>query len=271
MSTSSSVLQNRIAIVTGASAGIGMAIARDLVAHGSCVVLNARRPEPLHALAKELGESKAAVVAGDAADVGTITAMLDMARARFGAATTPGGPPRDADLVVVNAGRGLNGSVMTSDVSQWETMIRTNLLGAALLIREAGLRMMAATAGREGPAVLDRPRDLIVIGSTVGRNVSPFSSMYGSTKFGVHGLVEGARREIGPRGVRVSLVAPGFVKSEFQGVAGYDPKWVGAMFDRIGPALVPEDVARVVTFIASQPAGVHVNDVMLRPTRQDYP
>ena len=73
------------------------------------------------------------------------------------------------------------------------------------------------------------------------------------------------------RGVRVSLVEPGVVKSEFQDVAGYDPVSFGAFMDSISPVLAPEDVARVVLFIVSQPAGVHVNDVMVRPTRQDYP
>ena len=95
--------------------------------------------------------------------------------------------------------------------------------------------------------------------------------MYGSTKFGVHGLTEGARRELGPKGIRVSLIEPGFVKSEFQGVAGYDPRWVDGVFEKFGPVLAGADIARVVSFIASQPPHVHVNDVMLRPTRQDYP
>ncbi|MFO0836769.1 MAG: SDR family oxidoreductase [Phycisphaerales bacterium] len=258
-------LNGRVAIVTGASAGIGAGVARDLAAQGAAVVLNARREGPLKELAATLPAGKSAVVAGDASDDRVINAMLDAARDRFGSGT------READLVVINAGRGLNGSVMTSDTAQWEEMIRTNLLGAAKLIRQAGLRMLRASEGKSGADLVRAPRDMVVLGSTVGRNVSPFSSMYGSTKFGVHGLVEGARRELGPKGIRVTLIAPGFVKSEFQGVAGYDPAWVQQTFDRIGPVLVPEDVARVVTFVASQPAQVHVNDVMLRPTRQDYP
>lgn len=257
-------LSGRIAVVTGASAGIGLAVATDLVAHGAKVVINARRAEPLTALRSTLGEDNAAVVVGDAASPAVIEAMLSAARDRLGRG-------READLVVINAGRGLNGSVMTSDTSQWEQMIRTNLLGAALLIREAGTRMLRQSEGKTGPAVVGSPRDIVVLGSTVGRNVSPFSSMYGSTKFGVHGLVEGARRELGPKGVRVSVIAPGFVKSEFQGVAGYDPKWVEGVFEKFGPVLGPEDIARTITFIASQPAAVHINEVMIRSTRQDYP
>lgn len=239
-----------------------MAAAHALAASGACLVLNARRAERLDAIAREIGPDRVATVAGDCADPAVIARMLDAARERFG---------READLVVINAGRGLNGSVMTSDTSQWEEMVRTNLLGAAHLIREAGTRMLRASEGKQGPAVLTIPRDIIILGSTVGRNVSPFSSMYGSTKFGLHGLAEGARRELGPRGIRVSLIEPGFVVSEFQNVAGYDPKWVEGVFERIGPPLTPDDVARCIAFIAHQPAGVHVADILIRPTRQDYP
>lgn len=267
----SASLAGRIALVTGASAGIGRSIARHLVARGAGVVLNARRAEKLDEFRRELTEefpgAALATLAGDAADERIIAAGLDAARRELG------GGVREADLIVVNAGRGLNGSVVTSDTSQWEEMIRTNLLGAALLIRHAALRMIAQidSDAARGESWEKHPRDILVIGSTVGRNVSPFSSMYGSTKFGVHGLTEGARRELGPRGVRVSLFEPGFVVSEFQGVAGYDPAWVKGVWDRIGPVLSPDDVARSVAFVAEQPASVHVSDVMIRPTRQDYP
>ncbi|MCC6677381.1 MAG: SDR family oxidoreductase [Phycisphaerales bacterium] len=264
----STLLKNRIAVVTGASAGIGEAIAREIVSHGGPTVLNARREARLHELIGELGPEDITAVAGDASSESVIERMLDVARHTFGAGH------RDADLVVVNAGRGLNGSVMTSDTAQWEEMVRTNLLGAARLIRAAGLRMLKVVPDAEinqKGAWLKSPRDIIVIGSTVGRNVSPFSSMYGATKFGVHGLVEGARRELGPKGIRVTLIEPAFVRSEFQGVAGYDPKWIEGVWERIGPVLEPADIARMVSFIAGQPAGVHVSDILVRPTRQDYP
>ena len=185
--------------------------------------------------------------------------MLDRARDHFG---------READLVVVNAGRGLSGSVLTSDPGQWEEMIRTNLLGAAHLMRAAAGRMLADL---EGADWRERARDIVVIGSNVGRHISPFSSMYGSTKFAVNSLAEALRREVGPRGIRVTLIEPGFVKSEFQGVAGYDPDWFEGVLEKIGPVLEPEDVARAVGFVTSQPAHVHVSDVLVRPTRQEYP
>lgn len=258
-------LKDRVAVVTGATAGIGEAIARDLLDKGACVVVNGRREAKLRDLVAQYGKEDIAAVAGDAADDAVIARMLDAGKQMLGH------PGREADIIVINAGRGLNGSVFTSDTSEWEEMIRTNLLGAARLLRAAGSRMLAEIGDRKGPDALDRPRDIVVLGSTVGRNVSPFSSMYGSTKFGVHGLVEGARRELGPRGIRVTLIEPGFVESEFQGVAGYNPAWFAQVKERIGPVLTPLDVAELVTWIVSRPARVHVADALIRPTRQDYP
>lgn len=257
-------LDGRIAVITGASAGIGQAIAQALVREGARVVINARREERLSAVWRTLGGNDRAVcVPGDAADPHIIAAMLDAARDRFGAGV------READLVIVNAGRGLRGGVHDSDAAQWEEMIRTNLTGAAALMREAARRM-----GREGTPPADwlrRPRDIVVLGSTVGRHVSPFSSMYGATKAAVHMLAESLRRAMAPHGVRVSLIEPGVVRSEFQSVAGYDPESFGRFMDSIAPVLTPEDVARLVIFITSQPPAVHICDAVVRPTRQEYP
>ncbi len=260
-------LQNRISIVTGASAGIGEAIARELVAQGSTVVLNARRKDKLDLLLGEFGVEDCATVVGDCADDDVVAAMFHAAREQFGGAT------READLVVVNAGRGLNGSVVTSDMSEWEAMVRTNLLGAAKLIRAAAQRMLAEIEhdASRGIKWTSRCRDIVVLGSTVGRHISPFSSMYGATKFAVNSLAEAARRELGPKGIRVTLIEPGFVVSEFQGVAGYTDEWIKGVFEKIGPVLDPQDVANVVTAVTSQPAHVHWGDVVLRGTRQDYP
>ena len=255
-------LDGRIAVVTGASAGIGLAVAEELFSLGARVVINARRKDKLALIASKIDPTGrgVAAVAGDASESATIAALL-------GAAQKLGG---GANLVIVNAGRGLKGSVTDSDDSQWEEMIRTNVLGAARLIREAG-NAMALQATAHGNQWLTNACDLIVIGSVVGKHVSPFSSMYGGTKFAVAGMVEGVRRELGPKGVRVTLIEPGFVTSEFQGVAGYDPKWYDGVVERIGPVLLPQDVARVIGFVAQQPSHVHMSNVLVRPTRQDYP
>jgi len=261
-------LHDRIVLVTGASSGIGEAVARAAAAGGARLVLNARRGERLDALARELTEDssgdRAVCVAGDAADDDVIRAMFDTPLAKFG---------KEPDAVIVNAGRGLKGSVLDSDITQWESMVRTNLIGAAKLMREAARRMIARLDASQsgGESWVNTPRDIVCLGSVVGRHISPFSSMYGSTKFGVHSLGEALRREVGPKGIRVSVIEPAIVRSEFQEVAGYDAAGFGAFMEKIGPVLEPSDVGQLIASILTLPARVNIADVVIRPTRQDYP
>ena len=261
-------LEARTALITGASAGIGHQTAVHLADLGARVILNARREQRLLDLAQQLddqyplsdGSPRAFVLPGDAAD----QSVIDAALAPDGRSGRP-----VPDLVVVNAGRGLAGSVLTSDRDQWDEMIRTNYLGAAALIRSAGNALATLQEKREWPR--GGAADIVIVGSTVGRHISPFSSMYGSTKAAVHALAESARRELAPKGVRVSLVEPGIVRTEFQGVAGYDERSFGEKMESIAPVLTPADIARAIGFIVSQPPGVSVSDLVVRPTKQDYP
>jgi len=262
-----SSLSGRVALITGASAGIGQAVALDLASKGAAIVLNARRAERIDELAQRItdqfgmidGKARAICVPGDASDDSTIDAMLAASQDHFGIVS---------DLIIANAGRGLDGSVMTSDTEQWESMLKTNILGVARLIRKAGTQLLDLQANREWT---EHPADIVILGSTVGRHISPFSSMYGCTKFAVNSLAEAARRELGPSGIRVSLIEPAIVKSEFQEKAGYDPDAFDKVMDKFAPVLVPEDIAISIGFIVTQPASVHVCDVVIRPTRQDYP
>jgi NADP-dependent 3-hydroxy acid dehydrogenase YdfG len=247
----------RVAIVTGATSGIGEATARHFVSNGYAVIGNGRSADKLDALEGELGSNFAGVV-GDAAEQEVIEAMFDTARNRFG---------RAADLVVANAGRGLGGAVTEVDVAEFEQVARLNVVGVLGLAQQAARSMVEAQAER----FPHKPADIVMIGSVVGRNISPFSAVYGSTKFAVHALAEGLRREVGPKGVRVTLVEPGIVVSGFQDAAGYGDDLVQAFEDNYGPMLYGEDVARAVGFVVSQPPHVHINEIMVRPTRQDYP
>ena len=248
---------SRVAIVTGASSGIGEATARKFVASGFGVIGNARNEKKLHAMEQELGSAFCGV-AGDAGDVAVLDSLFAAAMERFG---------RTADIVVANAGRGLGGSVKDADLSRFEDILRLNVAGVLALLQKAAIRMVDG----QQTGFPKRAADIVVIGSVVGRHISPFSAVYGSTKFAVHGLAEGLRREVGPRGVRVTLVEPGIVVSGFQDAAGYDDAQVQRFNDNFGPLLHGEDIANSIHFVVSQPPHVHVSDIMVRPTRQDYP
>ncbi|HTZ00022.1 MAG TPA: SDR family oxidoreductase [Rhodocyclaceae bacterium] len=247
----------RVAIVTGTTSGIGEAIARRLAATGFAVVGNGRQADRLAELEKEMGAAFCGV-AGDAADADVIARLFETARARFG---------QPAGIVVANAGRGLGGSVKDADLAQFEDMLRINLSGALTLLQRAAQEMVA---GQQG-VYPHRAADIVVIGSVVGRHVSPFSAVYGASKFALHSLAEGLRREVGPKGVRVSLVEPGIVVSGFQAVAGYSDEMTRMFDERFGPLLIGDDIADAVHFIVTQPPHVHISDIVVRPTRQDYP
>ncbi|MGD9947481.1 MAG: SDR family oxidoreductase [Desulfobulbus sp.] len=248
-------LVGKTAIVTGASAGIGRATALALAGEGAAVVLQARRRERLEALAEEIraGGGLALVVDGDAGEVVDIDRMLAATLA-----WDQGG--NKYDIVVVNAGRGLAGGLLTSDESQWGKLYRINVLGAAHLMRRAGQYLMERGSG-----------DIVAVSSVVGRNISPVSGFYGSSKFAVSGIAEGLRREVCGHGVRVSTVMPGIVVSEFQEVAGYGAGNFDKFAAQFGKLLEPTDLAEGIRWLLSLPAHVHVNEIMIRPTGQSYP
>jgi NADP-dependent 3-hydroxy acid dehydrogenase YdfG len=248
---------SRIAIVTGVTSGIGEATARKFIASGYGVVGNARTAEKLRALERELGTAFCGV-AGDATDSALLERLFASAIERFG---------RAADIVVANAGRGLGGSVKDADLSKFEDMLKLNVTGTLTLLQKAARKM----ADEQKPNYPERAADIVIIGSVVGRHISPFSAVYGATKFAVHALAEGLRREVGPKGIRVSVVEPGIVISGFQDAAGYSDDMVHTFEDRFGPLLHGADVANAIHYIVTQPPHVHISDIMVRPTRQDYP
>jgi NADP-dependent 3-hydroxy acid dehydrogenase YdfG len=247
----------RIAIVTGATSGIGEATARKLVAAGFGVVGNGRNAGKLAALEQEIGAAFCGV-AGDAADLAVIEQLFAAAGTHFGKA---------ADIVIANAGRGLGGSVKDADLAQFDEVLKINVTGTLALLQKAAQAMVDGQQRLYPQAAAD----IVIVGSVVGRNISPFSAVYGASKFAVHALAEGLRREVGPKGIRVSLVEPGIVLSGFQVGAGYSDAMVDNFEERFGPLLVGEDVANAILFVVSQPPHVHISDITVRPTRQDYP
>jgi NADP-dependent 3-hydroxy acid dehydrogenase YdfG len=248
-------LSGKTALVTGASSGIGRAVALTLARDGAAVVVSARRKERLDEVAAEIAGlgGAALAVAGDAGLPGDIDALLEKTLA-----WAEGG--RKLDIVVVNAGRGLAGGMLGSDESQWQALFQTNALGAAQLMRRAGLHMVQQKSG-----------DIVVVSSVVGRNISPFSGFYGSSKFAVGAMAEALRQEVCSKGVRVSTVMPGIVVSEFQQVAGYNAENFGKSIAHFGKLLEPQAVADGVAWLLALPPHVNVSEIMIRPTGQNYP
>lgn len=247
----------RIAIVTGTTSGIGEATMRKFVAAGFGVVGNGRNAEKLAVLENEIGPAFCSV-AGNAADNTILEQLYALANDHFG---------KEADIVVANAGRGLGGSVKDADLTQFEDVLRINVRGALALIQKAAQKMVDIQQNTYPKSAAD----IVIIGSVVGRHISPFSAVYGATKFAVHALAEGLRRELGPKGVRVSLVEPGAVLSGFQAAAGYSDEMVDSFHEKFGPLLIGDDIANAVLHIVTQPPHVHISDIVVRPTRQDYP
>lgn len=249
--------QKRIAIVTGATSGIGEATVRKFVEAGCNVVGNGRTAEKLTALEEELGDGFCGV-AGDAADETLLESLFEKAIEQYGA---------EADIVVANAGRGLGGSVRDSDLAQFQDLLNINVTGTLLFIQKAAQRMVKLQ--EEG--FPRKAADILIVGSVVGKHISPFSAVYGATKFAVHALAEALRRDVGPRGVRVTLVQPGIVISGFQAGAGYSDGLVDNFQEKFGPLPSCEDIANAMHFVVSQPPHVNVSEMVVRATRQDYP
>ncbi len=254
--------QERIAIVTGASAGIGRAIAESLCRNGTHVVANARGEARLAAVHAELERTQATgsfvPVTGDITHADTLARLFDTCSDRF--ETSP-------DIFVVNAGHGLPGSLLGSDEELWDAMFQTDTVSALRQMRAAAAVMRERSRAAKTPV----RQDIVVIGSVVGRNISPVNPVYGAAKFALHSAAEALRREVAPDWIRVTVVAPGAVRTEFQTVAKYDMERFDAAESASGPFLRGVDVARLVQFVVDQPAHVHLNEVAVRPTRQVLP
>jgi NADP-dependent 3-hydroxy acid dehydrogenase YdfG len=254
---------DRCAVVTGASSGIGKAIVEKLLALNVKIVANARNAVRLNKVANEnnykFGKNSVAVVAGDASDENVINEMFLLCKEKY---------HREPDIYVISAGRGLPGTMVTSDVNQWDELFQINCLGAMRQMRAAGTRMLHEI---QNSNLSKKPRDIIVLGSCVGRHISPFNSVYGATKFAINSATEAMRRELCKDMIRVTLIEPGTVATEFQKNSKYDSEWFKSYTEEIGPLITGDDVANIVAFIISQPSHVHINNIVIRPTRQPYP
>jgi NADP-dependent 3-hydroxy acid dehydrogenase YdfG len=253
MSTSQD-LAGRVAVVTGASSGIGRASAALLASRGAKVALLARRRPALDELAAGIRRAGGEALALEA-DVTDAASMADAAaavRAAYGR----------ADLFFNNAGVMLPGAIGEQPVAEWEHQIDLNITGAMRALRSFLPQLEEAAAA--GATV-----DLINTSSIAGQYLYPYFAVYSATKAYVSHLTRHLRLELGPRDIRVSMIEPGIVATELQEHVTFQGArdWLANAAKTI-EFLQPDDVARVVGFIVSQPRHVNLQQVVVMPTRE---
>ncbi|AVH33567.1 MULTISPECIES: SDR family oxidoreductase [Vibrio] len=235
----------KLVVITGASSGIGEAIARRLSAEGHPLLLLARRVERLEAL--NLPNTLCARV--DVTEQASFEAAIANAEAEFG----------PADALINNAGVMLLGQIDTQDASEWKRMFDVNVLGLLNGMQAVLAPMKARNTGT-----------IINISSIAGKKTFPDHAAYCGTKFAVHAISENVREEVAASNVRVTTIAPGAVETELVShitsdaiKSGYD-----AWKQEMGGVLDADDVARAVVFAYQQPQNVCIREIALAPTKQ---
>ena len=240
-------LQNKIALVTGASGGIGAQIAVALHGQGATVVLHGTRASKLEALKEELGERTATVTA-NLADRDAVAGLVESA------SEAAGGP---INILVNNAGITRDGLLMRMKNDDWDDVLEVNLTASAVLCRSAMRAMMKARSGR-----------IISISSIVGVTGNPGQTNYAASKAGIIGFSKSLAAEVANRGITVNVVAPGFIATPMTDVLDDDQKV--ALLARVpaGRLGTAAEIAASVVFLASDEAAyvtgttMHVNGGM---------
>ncbi|MCU1693115.1 MAG: short-chain dehydrogenase/reductase [Frankiales bacterium] len=248
--TSTAPLQDRVALVTGASSGIGEATAVALARAGAAVAVGARRADRLADLVQriEADGGRALALDLDVTDEAQCRAAVERTTTELGG----------LDVLVNNAGVMLLGPIEDADTEDWRRMIGTNVLGL-MYMTHAAL-----------PHLLARKGDVVNVSSVAGRTARSGAGVYNASKWGVGAFSESLRQEVTARGVRVVLVEPGAVATELTDHithAGSKEQIEG--FVKAMRPLQAEDIAGAVLYAVTQPAHVSVNEVLVRPTDQE--
>ena len=248
------VLEGTVALVTGASSGIGAATASALAAQGAAVALAARRGDRLGALADDIREQggRALVLECDVTDE----------RQAAGAVERTVGELGRLDTLINNAGVMLLGPVVEAPMPEWQQMVQLNVLGLLYCAHAALPHLLRAAE--------DEPRhvaDMVNISSVAGRAARTGNGVYSLTKHGVGAFSESLRQEVTRRYVRVSLVEPGATATE---LASHNrPEVLQGIRSQFGQTMDAADIADAITYIVTRPRHVAVNEMLIRPTEQE--
>lgn len=248
-------LDGTVALVTGASSGIGEATALDLAQHGAAVALVARRRDRLEALASRIGDAggRALVLEADVADEAAVQAAVAATVDELGR----------LDTVVANAGVMLLGPIEAAPTDEWRRMVELNVLGL-MYTAQAALPHLVEAAAQEPRRVAD----LVLISSVAGRVARAGSAVYNASKHAVGAFGEALRQEVTARHVRVSLIEPGAVITELPD--HNRPESLEALNKRFEgmERLEAIDIAETISFVVNRTRRTAINEVLIRPTEQ---
>ncbi|WP_424019639.1 SDR family oxidoreductase [Halorientalis pallida] len=250
MSTDPHDLDGDVALVTGASSGIGRATAKTLADAGAAVAVTARRTDRIETLAEEIESEggEALAITADVTETDDVERMIERTREELGG----------LDILVNNAGVMLLAPVIRADLDDLQQMLDVNLMGLMAATRTALPGMLEQDSGH-----------IVNISSVAGRRANEASGGYSATKFGVNAFSESLRKETADSGVRVTVIEPGAVDTEL-GQHIPDEQVMERMAEMVQDMTVlqPEDIAAAIRYAVTQPPRVSVNELLVRPTDQ---
>lgn len=231
-------LDGKVALITGANRGIGLAIAHRLGALGASVSISARDRNRLEAVARELQSStKVAAIPADLTRTDEVAALVSKTEQALG----------PVDILVNNAGVGTFSPIQDASESDWDTMLDTNLKAVFLLMKAVAPGMIRRRSGH-----------IVNIASLAGKNAIPGGAIYCASKWGLLGLTRSAAEDLRAHGIRVSAICPGSVATDFSPHGKKDP----------AKMLQPEDVAHALETLVTQAPQSFISEIDLRPTQK---
>ncbi len=241
-------IEGKVVVITGASSGLGEAVARHLAQQGAKLVLGARRLDRLRTLAQALSLGEDAAVQTDVTRHEQVQRLVDRAVQAHGR----------IDVIINNAGLMPQSPLERGKIDDWDRMIDVNIKGVLYGIAAALPHMKARRSGH-----------IINVSSVAGHKVRAGGAVYAATKHAVRVISEGLRQEVKPYNIRTTILSPGMVATELPDSIT-EPDIAQAMRKAYEGAIPADAFARAVAFAMSQPDEVDINEILFRPTAQDF-